>query len=198
MKIADTSFNKSKVLYQKSLNNSGFYENVIYQQDNRNKNQHKKIKKRQRKIIWLNPPFSKIMKMNIGKKFFKLVKSHCPKHKMLKTFNKNTIKLSYSYCRNMGSVIASHNWRIIQPTSNNHGCNCRNRAECPLDNKCLTANIIYKVVASAPSKPRKKYFAIAETSFKDRFRNHKKDFCPKSMITALNFLNTCRKWKMKK
>ena len=109
MKIADTSFNKSKVLYQKSLNNSGFYENIIYQQDNRNKNQLKKIKKRQLKIIWLNPPFSKIMKTNIGKKFFKLIKSHFPKHKMLKTFNKNTIKLSYSCCRNMGSVIASHN-----------------------------------------------------------------------------------------
>ena len=44
MKIVDRSFNKSKVLYQKSLNNSGFYENIIYQQDNRNKNQHKKIK----------------------------------------------------------------------------------------------------------------------------------------------------------
>ena len=91
MKIADTSFNKSKVLYQKSLNNSGFYENIIYQQDNRNKNQLKKIKKRQLKIIWLNPPFSKIMKTNIGKKFFKLIKSHFSKHKMLKTFNKNTV-----------------------------------------------------------------------------------------------------------
>ena len=45
MKIADTSFNKSKVLYQKSLNNSGFYENIIYQQDNRNKNQLKKNQK---------------------------------------------------------------------------------------------------------------------------------------------------------
>ena len=66
------------------------------------------------------------------------------------------IKLSYSCCRNMGSVIASHNWRIIQPTSNKHVCNGRNRAKCPLDNKCLTkdvqvslrANIVYKAVVS--------------------------------------------------
>ena len=36
---------KSKTLYKKSLNNSGFYEDLIYHQDNGNKNQHKKIKK---------------------------------------------------------------------------------------------------------------------------------------------------------
>ena len=53
----------------------------------------------------------------------------------------------------MGSVIASHNPRIIQPTSDNDGYNCRNRAECRLDNKCLTANIVYKAVVSASSKP---------------------------------------------
>ena len=68
-------FDKSKTLYEKSLNNSGFYENLIYYQDNRSKNQHKKIKKRQRKIIWFNPPFSKIVKTNIGKKFIKCQKS---------------------------------------------------------------------------------------------------------------------------
>ena len=56
----------------------------------------------------------------------------------------------------MGPVIASHNRRIIQPTSNNHGCYCRNRAECALDNKFLTANIVYKAVVSAHSKPDKK------------------------------------------
>ena len=51
----------------------------------------------------------------------------------------------------------------MQPTSNKHGCNCTNRAECPLDNKCLTSNILYKAVISAPSNPDKKYFGIAET-----------------------------------
>ena len=35
---------KSKALYEKSLNNSGFYENLIYHQGNGNKNKHKKIK----------------------------------------------------------------------------------------------------------------------------------------------------------
>ena len=62
--------------------------------------------------------------------------------------------------------------QIIQLTSNNRGCNCRNRGECPLDNKGLTANIVYKAVVSAYSKPDKKYLGIEKTLFKDRFRNN--------------------------
>ena len=108
------------------------------------------------------------------------------------------IQLSYSCCRNIGSVTASHNQRIIQPTSNKHGCNCRNRAECPLDNKCLTANIVYKAVVSAPNTPDKKYFGIAGTSFKDRFRNHTRDFRHKKYVSSTELSNTCGNLKMKK
>ena len=95
---------------------------------------------------------------------------------MSKIFNKNSIKLSNSCCRNIGSEIASHNRRIIQTISNSQGCNCRNRAESPLDNECLTPNIVCKAVVSAPSKRDKKYFGIARTPFKDSFRNHARDF----------------------
>ena len=91
----------------------------------------------------------------------------------------------------MGSVIAFQNRIIIQPAYNNHGCNCRNRAECPLDNKCLTANIVYKAVVSAPNKPDKKYFSIAETSLKIVSEIMQEIFATKSMLTALNFPNTC-------
>ena len=38
------------------------------------------------------------------------------------------------------------------------------RVECPLDNKCLTANIVYKAVVLALSKPDRKYIGITETS----------------------------------
>ena len=95
---------------------------------------------------------------------------------MSEIFNQDTIKFSYTCCRHIGSVIASHNRRIIQPNSNNHGCNCRNRTECPPEHRCLTANIAYKAVVSVPSKLDKRYFGIAEIAFKDRFRNHTRDF----------------------
>ena len=91
----------------------------------------KKIKKRQLKIIWFNLPFSKILKRNIGMKFFKLINRHfLEHHKMSKIFNRNTITLSYKCCRNIGSVIASHNQRVVLPTSINYERNCRNRAKC--------------------------------------------------------------------
>ena len=95
----------------------------------------------------------------------------------------------------MGSVIAPHNWRIIQQTSDKNGCNCRNRAECPLDNKCLIANIVYKAVVSAPSKPDKKYFGIAETSFKYSFRNRTRYFRHKKYVNSTKLSKDM--WKLK-
>ena len=103
---------------------------------------------------------------------------------MSKIFRKNTIKLSNSCCRNIGSDIASQNRRIIQTISNSQGCNCRNRAESPLDNECLMPNIVCKAVVSAPSKRDKKYFGIAGTSFKDSFRNYTRDFCYKKYANS--------------
>ena len=50
---------------------------------------------RKRNIIWFNPPYSKSFKMNIGKYHFRLLnKNFPPGHKLHKTFNKNTWKLS--------------------------------------------------------------------------------------------------------
>ena len=132
------------------------------------------------KFISFNWPFSKIVKTNIGKMFFRLINRHFPKHhKVPKIFNKNTMKLS-CYWRNIGSVIASHNRRIIKTASNNHGWNCRNRAECSLDNKCLTVNIVNKAVVSASSKPDKRNCrscVTAETALKE---SHKR-FSPQKV-----------------
>ena len=63
----------------------------------------KKIVKRQHKLISFDPPFLKTVKMNTGKK---LIDHHFPKHhRILKLFDKNKIKLRYSCCRNLDSVI---------------------------------------------------------------------------------------------
>ena len=79
---------------------------------------------RQRNIIWFNPPFSKNVKTNIARSFLKLVDTHLPiGHKLHKIFNRNTVKVSYSCMRNVNSVIASLNTRIIrksQPQDTRH------------------------------------------------------------------------------
>ena len=77
--------------------------------------------------------FSKSAKTNLGKEFFKLFKRHFPKrHQMSQIFNKNTIKLSYSCCRNTSSNISSNNQRMTNPPPPNYDCNCRNKSECQL------------------------------------------------------------------
>ena len=125
-------FDNSKHLHEKALQESGFKEKLCYQQKDMNANSNWNKKKCQRKITWFNPSFSKSVKTKLGKEFFKLLKRHFRKrHNMSKIFNKNTIKLSYSRCRNISSKISSNNRRIINPPPTNYGCNCRNRSNFP-------------------------------------------------------------------
>ena len=132
------------------------------------------------------------MKTNIGKKLSKLINRHFPKHQIVsKIFNKNTIKLSHSCCGNIGSVIASHNRRIIHPITMDTIVEIELNTHLLMIVFALYANIAYK----APSKPDKKNFGDAETSFEDRFRNHTRDFCHKKYVNGTE-LSKCM-WKLK-
>ena len=117
-RISDTSsneeiFNNHIPIYEQALKNSGFNNYLPYRQPQHcNSRIQEKQKKRKRKIIQFNPPFSTNVKTNIGKIFFKLLRKHFPKtNKLYKIFNKNTVKISYSCMRNMGSIISAHNQR---------------------------------------------------------------------------------------
>ena len=133
-------FNNAKLTYEKALNNSGFTETFSYiKPSDQNINNREAKKKRKRKIIWYNPPFSLNVKTNVGKLFFKILRKNFPKTNPLsKIFNKNTVKISYSYTRNVKSIISGYNKQILHPKPQQYGCNCRDKSNCPLDNKCLT------------------------------------------------------------
>ena len=61
-------FNNAKETYEKALESSGFTEKLTYIQPNeQNQNNRETKKKRKRKIIWFNPPFSLNVKTNVGK-----------------------------------------------------------------------------------------------------------------------------------
>ena len=94
-------FEKAKPDYQQALRASGYTEDLIYTVATENKNVNKKKNKkknRKRKIIWFNPPYSKSVQTNIGKTFLRQLQKHFPKnHKFHKIFNKNTVKVSYSW-----------------------------------------------------------------------------------------------------
>ena len=75
------------------------------------------------------------------------------------------------------SIISSRNKQILQPSQEKFGCNCRNKTDCPLDNKCLTPNIVYEAqITNNTNDDQKRYLGASETPFKERFSNHKRDF----------------------
>ena len=174
-RISDISFDEnifcnSIPIYSEALKKSGFNDRLIYSTKTAGCDTPEK-KKRKRKVIWFNPPFSLNVKTNVGKIFLKLVKRHFPKENPLhKIFNKNTLKFSYSCMGNIASF----------PKKSEFGCNCRSKTDCPLDNKCLIPKIVYQAdVRNDTNDEKKFYLGVSETPFKERFRNHKKEFAHK-------------------
>ena len=91
-------FSNSIPIYLEALKKSGFNDKLIYSTKTADCDTSEK-KKRKRKVIWFNPPFSLNVKTNVGKTFLRLVKRHFPKENPLhKILNKNTLKVSCS-CR---------------------------------------------------------------------------------------------------
>ena len=171
-------FRKSAPFYNSILQDCGFNENIKYCPEESVSSRRRK--NRSRNIIWYNPPFSRNVKTNVGKHFFKLLKKHFGKnHKYHKIFNKNNIKVSYSCMDNMKKIINSHNKYVASKKDqvNQNLCNCRNPDNCPLDNKCLTSKIVYSAeIITDDQQLSKFYLGICETEFKTRFNNHKKSF----------------------
>ena len=96
---------------------------------------------------------------------------------MYTIFNKNKINISYSYYPNIGSIISSHNKHILHSSSTEYGCNCSNRGEHPLENKCFNPRIVYRAdVTNNKTDEHKYYYGISDTPFKKIYENHKTSF----------------------
>ena len=117
------------------------------------------------------------VKSNIGKQPLKLVRQHFPKgHKLNKIFHKNTLKVSYSFTRNMSSILSSHIRMILAENEKQYECNCRNKVEHLLENKCFTPQVIYEADGITLNTTRMFYIGLSDTTFKERYNNHKRDF----------------------
>jgi len=142
-------------------------------------------KQRHRNVTWYNPPFSKSVKTNIGKKFLSLISKCFPKsHKLRPIVNRNTIKVSYSCMRNVGALITGHNKTLIKsnkptPTANPTArtCNCRDVNKCPLSGQCLKASVVYQArVSREDNNSVQSYIGLTEGAFKSRFNAHNSSF----------------------
>ena len=136
------------------------------------------MRTRRKKSILFNTPFSFSVKINIGKLLFKMLKKHFPKGNSLsKLFNKNTIRINYSGTRNVESILSSHKKQILTPKNNQLGCNCWFKNCSPLHNKRLTSQLIYQAdVTNNLDDECKYYLGLEETTFKERYSNHKSSF----------------------
>ena len=80
--------------------------------------------------------------------------------------------------RNMDSIIASHNAKVLapKPAAPIKTCNCHRPQECPLNGMCQTKCIVYKATISAPGKPTMAYYGLTEKEFKLRYTDHTSSF----------------------
>ena len=112
-------------------------------------------------MIWFSPLCSKNVKTNIGKKFLNLIKKHFPPHhKFRKLFNKNTVKINYSCTWNITTIKGL----FPKKTTEQRTYNCLNKVNCPLEQKCFTTNIVYKVTSSHQNYQEKVYFGVPYNS----------------------------------
>ena len=137
-------FNQASPTYNNALKRSKFDH---YNDDIKSAHINKENKsKRRRKITWFNPPFNMNVKTNVARNFLNLIDKHFPKtNKLHKIINRNTIKVSYSCLPNVKQMITNHNKHRDTATreetpKNVKLYNCREKASCPLNGKCLEKN----------------------------------------------------------
>ena len=101
-------------------------------------------KKRKRKTIWFNPPYSKSVKTNIERIFINLISKHFPpNHKFVKILDKDTTKFSYSCMPNTTPKINDHKKKYCNPSPPKL-CNCLIKEDCLLNELCLLSSILYQ------------------------------------------------------
>ena len=176
LSCSEEEFSKAIPTYKEALHKSGYKDEMPYTQPRRSS-----TRRRKRDVIWFNPPYNQNVTTNVASQFLKLVDKHFPRHhRYRKLFNRTNVKCSYSCMNNIGSIIRSHNAKILSttktPTTPPRTCNCRQRLNCPLDGKCLTECIVYKATVSAPNRLTRVYYGLTEGPFKTRYTNHNSSF----------------------
>ena len=168
--------------YQEALQKSGYSYTLKFTPPQQSPESTTNKRKRQRNIIWFNPPFSKNVQTNIGREFLNLIeKCFPPNHKLRKLFNKNNLKLSYSCSPNIKQIIDGHNKTILsqnmppQQQTPAKPCNCREPDKCPLKGQCLVKEVVYQATITTAERSET-YVGLTATEFKTRWRNHQMSF----------------------
>ena len=89
------------------------------------------------------------------------------------------------------------NRNILNPIVKSYGCNCRVKSSCPLNGECLTPKIIYRAnVSNDANNDKKFYFGLEDMPFKERYRNHTRDFKHEKYENSTELVKYI--WKLKR
>ena len=93
--------------------------------------------------------------------------------------------------RNMDSIISAYNQRLLTTNNSSFGCNCRNKSNCPLEEKCLTPKVVYQAdVTNDVDDEYKFYYGLTKTSFKESLQTIPDRLIIDNTKTKQNCLNT--------
>ena len=148
------------------------------------------------KTICFKQPYSNSVKSNIGNQVLKLVSQHFPGHRLNKIVNKNSLKASYSCMRNISSILSNHNRKVLSKNEKQYQCNCRNKNECPLENKYFTPRVIYEAEVITWNTSRKFYIEFSYTPFKEHYYNKKRGFRKRRYEKSIELSNFI--WSLQK
>ena len=79
---------------------------------------------------------------------------------------------------NMAKIISGHNKKILkQSIPHQSTCSCRNPEACPVDQECLTTDVVYQAeVTRQDNQETETYIGLTSKSFKARWTTHKTSF----------------------
>ena len=106
-------FYEAAAPYQEALRQSGYTFKLEFKPPPQQPPSQKR--KRRRNAVLFNPPNNKNVKTNIGRAFISLIERSFPAgHKLKESFNRNTIKLSYSWMPNVKQIIDGQKKPILK------------------------------------------------------------------------------------
>ena len=136
--------------------------------------------------IWFTPSFCKLTHIYIDKYFLHFLDKLFNKdNPLMKIFNRNSVKVSYSCTKNIHNILNNHNRNLLDELIKNGGrpdlasCNCRNKGECPLGGCCNSRNVVYQACISPMehnNDGERVYIGIFAGNWKQRLYNHRPSF----------------------
>ena len=105
------------------------------------------------------------------------LKNFSVKPSLVKIFNQNNGKVSYTRMPKVAARIRRHHKQQLEKEDTyQKKCNCRVKAQYPSDNHCKTSAIVYEARVDTEQDEAQHYIGLADTSFEVGYANHKTSF----------------------